>query len=622
MMTPDQEMTTSPTRIGRGWLIFFAGLLMVSFGALGYKLVDLQILRHDRLSDSARGNSTESVELAARRGEIFDIHGNKLATSMFVKTISANPTLLGRHYPEVARALSPLLGVDEADLMVRLRPTRIETKSGEIKYDPHVVLKRKVLPSVWKKIKETMANVELLNLPEKPTRKQRMFYRALRQRAIYAEAVEEQLRIYPSRQLASHVLGFVDAAHKGQEGVERVFDAQLTGAKGWRVIEHDQRGREQVDRRVQDVTPRNGLNVVLSIDSSIQNIVESELVTAMKEMKPLGITAIVVRPQTGDILAMANLPTFDPNHPGDAPAASRRNRAVTDLAEPGSTFKAVTVAAALNANKVKLHHKFQCGINGKFLYGGRILNDHHPYGILTVEKIITKSSNIGAAKIALLLGPDSFYSYIREFGFGSRTGIALPGEENGLIRSPESWTKLSITRIPMGHEVMATPLQTVMMMSAIANGGRLMKPRVIDRLEDEAGKTLVRYPPRSVRQVITSDSAREITKALRTVTVPGGTARRAELDHYTVAGKTGTAEKVIGGRYSKEKHYSSFAGFFPATAPKVCIIVAVDEPPMGRHHGGTAAAPVFKAIAERTASYLGILPDKESKKSLTATGSR
>lgn len=608
-------------RIGRGWLFFFAGLLLVSLGALGYRLVDLQILRHDRLGDSARGNSTETIELAARRGEIFDIHGNKLATSMFVRTISADPTLVGRHFPEVARALAPLLGLDEGGLAARLRPTLRETRSGGVKYDRHVVLKRKVLPSAWEEIKKTMAALELKNVPPQPTRKERMFYRALRARAVFAEEIEEQLRVYPSRQLAAHVLGFVNADHVGQEGVEAVLNSQLTGAKGWRAVEHDRRGREQVDRRVQDVAPRNGLNAVLTIDSSIQNFVESELADAMRELKPRGITAIVVRPATGDILAMANLPTFDPNQPGDAQPAARRNRAVTDTAEPGSTFKAVTVAAALNENKVQLHHQFHCS-NGQFFYGGRVLHDHHSYGMLTVEKIITKSSNIGAAKIALRLGPDSFYKYIRNFGFGARSGIALPGEVNGLIRPTGRWTKLSITRIPMGHEVMATPLQTVMMMSAIANEGRLMQPRIIHRLEDAAGQRVVQYPVKTIREVITPGTARQITKALMTVTVPGGTARRAELEHYTVAGKTGTAEKVIDGRYSKEKHFSSFVGFFPATAPRLCIIVAVDEPPMGRHHGGTAAAPVFKVIAGRIASYLGIVPDKKAGKPLTASGSR
>lgn len=601
-------------------MLLFAGLLLGCFSVLGYRLIDLQIRRHDQLRGSALDNSIETIQLPSRRGNILDANGYKLATSKFVKTIAVDPTRIGKHYPEVADILAPLLGMDKAKLERKLKPTFrkningeiLKKKNGDFVYDKHVRLKRKVLPEVWEEIEKAMAQIELRGVPVKLTQKQRLFYHVLRSKAVYAEATEEQVRVYPARQLAAHVLGYVNAEHVGKEGIERILNTHLTGALGWRTIEHDRGGTEHVERRVQNVPPRNGLDAVLTIDSAIQSIVEEELVRAMRGMKSKAITAIVIDPRTGDVLAMANLPTYDPNMPGND-ANVRRNRAVTDLAEPGSTFKAITVAAALNENEVKLHHKFHCS-NGRFLYGGRALHDHHSYGTLTVEEIITKSSNIGAAKIALKLGSEKLHKYITDFGFGKRTGILLLGERNGLVYPVKRWGKLAITRIPMGYGVMVTPLQTVMMMSAIANGGQLMEPRILSKLQDGEGRVVAEYLPKPVRQVVSRKTAEEITVALKTVVAPGGTARRAQLSHYTVAGKTGTAEKVIEGHYSKDLHYSSFVGFFPTDEPQLCIMVAVDEPPKGMHYGGTAAGPVFKEIAEKTASYLGITPDKVGRK--------
>ena len=601
-------------------MLLFAGLLLGCFSVLGYRLIDLQIRRHDQLRGSALDNSIETIQLPSRRGNILDANGYKLATSKFVKTIAVDPTRIGKHYPEVADILAPLLGMDKAKLERKLKPTFrkningeiLKKKNGDFVYDKHVRLKRKVLPEVWEEIEKAMAQIELRGVPVKLTQKQRLFYHVLRSKAVYAEATEEQVRVYPARQLAAHVLGYVNDEHVGKEGIERILNTHLTGALGWRTIEHDRGGTEHVERRVQNVPPRNGLDAVLTIDSAIQSIVEEELVRAMRGMKSKAITAIVIDPRTGDVLAMANLPTYDPNMPGND-ANVRRNRAVTDLAEPGSTFKAITVAAALNENEVKLHHKFHCS-NGRFLYGGRALHDHHSYGTLTVEEIITKSSNIGAAKIALKLGSEKLHKYITDFGFGKRTGILLLGERNGLVYPVKRWGKLAITRIPMGYGVMVTPLQTVMMMSAIANGGQLMEPRILSKLQDGEGRVVAEYLPKPVRQVVSRKTAEEITVALKTVVAPGGTARRAQLSHYTVAGKTGTAEKVIEGHYSKDLHYSSFVGFFPTDEPQLCIMVAVDEPPKGMHYGGTAAGPVFKEIAEKTASYLGITPDKVGRK--------
>jgi len=577
---------------------------------LGYRLVDLQVRQHDRLRDTARGNTTRTIIVQPRRGDIFDSNGNKLATSRFVKTVCADPVMIGRHYPAVARALAPVLGMDIRDMESRLKPRLIRTPLGAVKPSRYVRLKRKVLPEVFEDIKRVMAEFPIDDPTVAMDKEKQRFVSDLRRLAVFAEREEDQLRLYPSGKLAAHVLGFVGGDdHVGKEGIEKVLQSQLTGARGWRIIEIDKRKRERVERRVQDVSARNGLNAFLTIDLGIQNIVEQELVLALEKHRAAGVTAIVVRPRNGNVIAMANLPTFDPRHPGDYDASARRNRAVTDTFEPGSTFKAVTVAGALNEGLVTLRNQFHCE-DGRFYYAGKILHDHHPYGLLTVEKIITKSSNIGAAKVGMRLGAPRLHQYIRDFGFGSRTGISLPGEVAGIVHPLKKWNKLSISRVPMGHEVAGTPLQIVMMMSAVANGGRLMQPRVVDRLADEQGRLVLKYPVRTVRQVISPTVAKQVTQALKTVVAQGGTARRAELDFYTVAGKTGTAQKAGRGGYILGKYYASFVGFLPADEPELCILVAVDEP-QGEYYGGLVAAPVFKAIAGRTASYLGIEPDKK-----------
>jgi cell division protein FtsI/penicillin-binding protein 2 len=321
----------------------------------------------------------------------------------------------------------------------------------------------------------------------------------------------------------------------------------------------------------------------------------------------------MVRPSTGEILAMATLPNFDPNEPGHSPMDALRNRVISDTAEPGSTFKIVAVTAGLNEHLITLNDIFNCE-NGHFSFAGRTLHDHEPFGMLTVENIITKSSNIGAAKIGIRLGDDKLYEYIEKFGFGTRTGICLPGEVPGTVHPLNRWSKVSIAQIPMGQGVTVTPLQMVMAMSAIANNGLLMRPMLVDRMEDPSGKLMVKYKPQAVRQVADPATIQQMVTALKSVVTSDGTAVAAAVDHYTVAGKTGTAQKVEHGQYV-QKFFSSFIGFFPADNPQLCISVVMDEPKEG-HYGGQVSAPVFHAIAERAASYLNIKPDIETDPSI------
>ncbi len=601
-------------------LLALALLLAAAFAGLGYRLVDLQVFHHEELRKEAQNLTHYTYRLEPRRGDILDARGNLMATSVFVKTVCANPALIGGHSVEVAHALAPLLQTNEDFLARQLAPRTRQNASGETMPVDYALLKRDVPPEVWNKIRDTMATLSF-GVDEKSLKgTNRLFYQNLHTNAIYTESVDDQVRNYPNQDLAAHVLGYVrnvvrtndGAAFEelaGMDGIERYLNDKLKGVRGWRVTERDGHKREIMSLRSEDVEPHDGLNVVLTIDSVIQHIVETALTEGMEKHSPVSISCIVVRPHTGEILAMASLPDFDPNSPEKASNDVRRNRMISEVAEPGSTFKIVVVSGALNEKIVKLSDEFDCE-HGTFYFAGKALHDHEAYGILSVENIITKSSNIGAAKIGIEMGETNLHQYILNYGFGKRTGIPLPSESPGIVHDLTNWTKLSISRIPMGHEVCVTPLQMTMAMSAIANGGVLMRPMLVDRLVDQDGSTVVRYSPQQVRRVVGEDADREIIEALKTVITADGTAVGAALDHYTVAGKTGTAQKSDGYRYLENKYFSSFIGFFPADNPEICIYVALDDP-KGTHFGGQVAAPVFKQIAEKAANYLNIRPDKD-----------
>lgn len=599
---------------------FFMVVLASAFVGLGFRLVDLQVWRHDELRAIAQKNTLRTVWREPRRGEIRDIKGNVLATSSFVKTIYARPGLLGDYAGLVAQTLAPYLEMPAAELLARLQVPPRTNSAGVVVPRSESLLKRKVKPEVWEQIQQAMTQLPLPETANRLNTKQKKFFGNLRRHAVFADQTDEQIREYPNHSLGAHVVGYVGTedlqvngravrALAGREGIELSFNAPLSGVRGWRLTERDSRDRELVAFRDQDVAARPGLSVVLALDSVVQNIVETELAQAAEKHTPISVSAVVLQPRTGQILAMATLPNFDPAELGASTPEARRNRVITDLAEPGSTFKVVVVSAALNEQRVSLNDSFDCE-HGRFLFAGRTLQDHEAYGVLTVENIIAKSSNIGAAKIGISLGAKSVYEYIRGFGFGERTGIALGGEREGTVHPVAKWNKLSISRVPMGHEVAVTPLQMVMAMGAIANGGRLMRPLLIDRLEDADGRIVAKNHPRLVRQVISPAAAQQMVQALKTVVSTNGTGTKARLEHYTAAGKTGTAQKAGQGGYLPGKYYSSFIGFFPADDPQLCISVVLDEPKRG-YYGGETAAPVFKRIAERAANYLNIRPEPE-----------
>ena len=596
-------------------------LLSAAFAGLGYRLVDLQVLRHDQLARLAQENTQHEFWQAPRRGDILDTRGNLLATSVPVKTVCADPSLIGDQQAPIARALAPLLQMPEAELYQKLFCHLSKDDKGQIVTNNlhYVRLQRNVSEQTWQKIQETL---NLLNFGVNEAalpKAQREFYRTLRADAIFAEP--DEMRVYPNGPLAAQVLGFcgqqditmdnhVFSQMFGHDGIEDAFNAKLSGVAGWRVGETDRAQHELVALRDENVQPRDGLNVVLTIDSVIQNIVETALAKAMPEHSPRSITGIVIRPSTGEILAMATLPNYDPNHP-DTITPETRDRCITDVMEPGSTFKIVVVSGALNDGIVHLNDPFDCE-QGHFAFAGRILHDHKPFGILTTEGIITKSSNIGAAKIGIKLGEDRLYDYATEYGFGERTGIPLPGEVGGILHPVKDWSKVSIAQIPMGHGVAVTRLQMVMAMCAIANDGWLMRPMLVKCLQDRDGNVVEQYSPQRVRQVVSDETDKETIEALKTVVTADGTSPKAAMKEYVVAGKSGTAQKVENGAYASDKFIASFIGFFPADNPQVCISVVMDDPKEG-YYGGEVCGPVFRDIAERCASYLNIPPDQTAQ---------
>jgi len=595
--------------------------ISLAFTGLGYRLVDLQVLRHDEFAKLEDENSLRAYWQAPRRGQIVDINSNPLATTVTVNTICADPTLIGDQADAVAQVLAGWLPLSRAALVEKLTPRKSiarDEQRGLSTNDLHYVrLARDIPDDTWQKIHSALTNLDL-GLPEqKLSRSDRARLVLLRQYGVFAET--EQRRNYPSGSLAAQVIGFcgqqeMKEAGKditqmvGRDGIELTMNADLTGIPGYRVTGIDHSQREMLTLRGENMVARDGLDVALTIDSGVQLILENSLAEAMKSHTPKSVAGIVIRPATGEILAMATMPNYDPNRT-ETITPETRNRVITDIMEPGSTFKIVVVSGALNTGTVKLTDQFFCE-NGHFSFAGHVLHDHEPFGMLTTEGIITKSSNIGAAKIGIRLGEQNLYDYAWNYGFGQRTGISLPGEARGFLYPVKDWSKVSIAQIPMGHGVAVTRLQMAMAMGAIANGGWLMRPMIISRLQDQGGRVVQRYLPEKLRQVVSEDTCREMIEALKTVVTKDGTAEGAAMKDYVVAGKTGTAQKAENGAYVPGKYISSFIGFYPADKPELLISIVMDEPKEG-YYGGKVCGPVFKEVAESCASYLNIPPDPQ-----------
>jgi len=552
------------------------------FSVFSWRLIYLQMVHHDYYSRIAAEKNIGRNLIPADRGTIYDSGDEVLAQNVPVATIVADASLINN-----SAALVPLL----AD---RLKLSTDDIQGKLATGRRYIVLKREV--------------------PEADARALEAELRKEKLRGVCCE--RGTVRVYPNGSMLCHVIGFTDFHQNGIQGVEKSMDQYLRGEDGYRYIERDAQGREIVLYRGLQRDSRNGFDVHLTIDLLLQGIVENALDAAVREYHPEKATIILMRPQTGEILAMANRPGFDLNLRNQAKPEQMKNRAIIDMMEPGSTFKIVTAAAAINEKKVRLDSMIFCE-NGVWNYGGRPLHDHghKGYGDLSVQDILVHSSNIGAAKLACLLGEMKFYEYIRQFGFGDRTGVELPGEIGGVIHPPRSWSKISITRIPMGQEVGVTPLQMVIAMSAIANGGKLVQPRIVKSIIDDQGKTISALKATVVRQVVSPETAAQIAYALRGVVSKRGTAAEAAVPGYVISGKTGTAQKAApGGGYEKDKYVVSFSGFLPSENPAFVGLVVLDdahtkEPYL--NYGGTVAGPIFSRVAEQAARYLDLEPHEE-----------
>ena len=427
-------------------------------------------------------------------------------------------------------------------------------------------------------------------------------------RGIYFE--KDAVRTYPNGQMLGHVLGFLNNQGSGIQGVEMTMENHLRGQDGYRYIEHDRTGREIMLYRGQEEPAVHGLNVRLTIDMGLQAILEEELDTAFRDLKLEMAAAVLVDPNTGEILAMASRPCFDPNRPGEARPEEMKNRAILDMVEPGSTFKIVVASGAINEGIVNDKTSIFCE-NGAFSYGGKILRDHHGYGAMGVADILVKSSNIGSAKMALMMKDAKYYEYVRRFGFGEKSGIELPGESPGLVHPPHRWDKLTITRMAMGQSVAATPLQITMGMSVVANGGRLFAPQIVRSIEDADGRVVQDKPPKMLREVVSKKTANFVGRALSGVVAEGGTAQLAKVAGFTTAGKTGTAQKASPtGGYAPGKYVVSFVGYLPVENPRFVCLVLLDDAKVASNlnYGGLLATPVFSRIGERAARYLDLVP--------------
>ena len=556
-------------------VLLFVGL---GFMAVAARLVYLQVIQRAELKLRAERQQEQTVEIEPKRGTIYDRMGRELAVSLDVDSVYGIP----------AETDNPRALAERLSRILRQNPHALEKRlAGDKQF---IWLSRKVEPGKAEQVKA-------LGMKEVGIRL-------------------ETRRFYPKKTLAGPLLGFTGIDNKGLEGVERSYDKVLRGVNGWVLVEKDALGRKVFPGGpgFQYKLPKSGKDIVLTIDEVIQHIAEKELDAALASAKAKGGVCIVMNPQTAEIIALSvrtGLHTdraFNPNEPQRSRPADWRNRAVTDVFEPGSIFKPFLASAALEERVVHPLERFDCSA-GKIQVADKVISDAHKNGVLTFTDVIAESSNVGTIKVAMRLGKERFANYISAFGFGKKTGVDLPGEIPGLVKDYHLWSGVSIGAIAIGQEVGVTPLQMANAYCALANGGTLLKPYIVSEIVDRSGTEGKKFYPQQVGRAITEETCGKVNKIMQRV-IEAGTGQRAKPAGYTAAGKTGTAQKIDHrtGRYSKQDYISSFVGFVPANAPRLVILVMIDTPE-GVIWGGSVAAPVFKAVAEQSLAYLQVQPD-------------
>ncbi len=554
-------------------------LLLGGFAVVAARLVTIQILRHDFWTDYVGRQRESAIAIQARRGAICDRNGTPLATSLAQEVLCIIPSKINGA-AELAATLSSHVGISAGKIVEKIKKAK---KAERYLF----YLKRGI------DVKKA-AEIAALNLDG-------------------VEFQSESTRRYPKGSLAANLIGFANVDNKGLEGIELRHDSALAGEPGEVIVVKDSSMREMaaLAKTVKDV--RDGSRIVLTIDENIQYSTEKALDAIVEKYSPESATAVVIDPKTGQVLAMAGRPTFDPNRPSTFRAENLRNRAVTDTFEPGSAFKPIAAAAALDRGVIVPEDRVFCE-NGAWRYYRHTFHDVHPLGDITFAEVMAESSNIGMIKVATMMAPETFYAYIKKFGFGSPTGINWPGEPNGTVHPPSVWSGLSMGSIAIGQEISMTTLQLAVAYAAIANKGRMMRPYVISEIIDENDNPRERNNPAFVRQVIRPETAETLTTMLEGV-VETGTGRSARIEGYRVAGKTGTAQKpdLDAGGYYRDKYVAVFAGFVPADDPVASIVVVVDSP-QGEYYGSKVAAPAFRQIAKAIINYMEIPPTRRPER--------
>ncbi|MEE9218102.1 MAG: penicillin-binding protein 2 [Acidobacteriota bacterium] len=541
--------------------------LIATHAVFVWRLMDLQILHADERSSLAKRQHQRLVKLDPIRGPIYDRNGHELALSIEASSVYADPSEVA--LPRAtARKLARVLGLNETSLRRRL------------KKDAYFVwVKRKVTD-------RQKERVERMKLPG-------------------VSFVQENRRSYPNGTLAAHVLGYVGIDNEGLAGIEYSHDAEIRGEPGLVRTFWNAHG-EGIHARTERV-PTGGASLVLTLDRVIQHLAERELAEAVRKHRALSGSAVVLEPATGAVLALANVPTYNPNHPRRSPISAWRNRAVMDAYEPGSTFKMFVAAAALEEGLTRPSERIYCE-KGAVRVGRRFIRDHKPFGDLSYAEVLQESSNVGSIKVGLRLSASRFFESMASFGFGVRSGIELAGENSGILRSPSAWSEQSQAMLSIGQEVSVTPLQLAAAAAALANGGVYHKPYLVERVIGRDGRVLRVARRDPGRRLISTETSQTLRHMLEGV-VLRGTGRRARVAGYSAAGKTGTAQKIDHtGRYSRRNFVASFVGWAPAQAPALVILVVIDSP-QGNYHGGSVAAPVFSRIALPALQYLRVPPE-------------
>jgi cell division protein FtsI (penicillin-binding protein 3) len=568
---PDVRFPQSTWRATLQSRLIVAGVL-VALWTVGIqaRLVYLQVIQRDDMQARADRQHNRLITAPAKRGEILDRNGNVLAYSVDADTIFADATEVANADETARQVCAAIQGCDSRDRQEMARSLRRDSQ--------FVYLARKVSVEDAQRVK------------------------ALKLKGI--AFLKESRRFYPKKELAAHVLGYVGLDNNGLAGLESTYDAQVRGREGKIFVQNDAR-QNALTSRV-DRAPTAGASLELTLDQYLQNIAERELRAGVEANRAAGGTALVMDPNTGEILALANWPTFNPNSFGRYDERLRRNRAIQDLYEPGSTFKVVTASAALEENVIEPDDMIECAPGFITFPGRKPIRDVHTYGTLDFTDVIVKSSNVGAIKVGLRLGPERLGRYVSRFGFGQSIGPDFRGENPGIVWNPARLDPSALASVSMGYQVGVTPLQMAAAVSSVANGGSLIEPRVV-RAFIKDGKR-VPVAPKVLRQTISSRTAAELTAIMEAV-VDRGTGRNyAQIDGYTVAGKTGTAAKLVGGRYSNSEYNASFVGFVPSRQPAVTVIVVIDSPHAGTYYGGSVAGPIFQRIAEASLRHLGVAP--------------